>query len=75
MATLKKLEKAADGLYNFELVRGATYRGTVTIVADDTIVIQYTEPRNEAVDAKLREELDPHIIEKVIKEVLPHADQ
>lgn len=73
MATLKKLEKVSDGVYRFELNRGSRYCGEVVVLADNKIEILYTEPRNEAVDAKLREELDPHIIDKVIREVLPNV--
>jgi len=74
MVTFVQLEKVAEDEYTFVLKRPAVYRGTITVErfkgADPVIKIEYTEPNPQAVTAQLREELDPFIIEKVIKEVL-----
>ena len=74
MVTFVQLEKVAENEYTFVLQRPAIYRGTVVIEresgADTVVKIEYTEPNPQVVTAELREELDPFIIEKVIKEVL-----
>lgn len=74
MVTFVQLEKVVEGEYTFVLKRPSVYRGTVTVEcpagADLVVKIEYTEPNPQVVTAQLREELDPFIIEKVIKEVL-----
>lgn len=74
MVALVQLEKIAEDEYSFVMQRPTVYRGTATVIREegkDTVIkIEYTEPNPHAVTPQLREEIDPFIIEQLIKEVL-----
>jgi len=74
MSVFIELEKVSEREYKFVLKRPSVYRGLIKISkakdGSSVVEIEYTEPSSAAVAPQLREELDPYIIEKVIKEVL-----
>lgn len=73
MVTFTRFEKTTEHAYNFTVKTPTVYKGEV-LLADGQhgpeVNIRYSEPRNESVPDDVRAAVDPHVIEKIIKEVL-----